>query len=98
MVVSGDVGETAAGIERALAEVAAAGVPVLAVVGNRECGGDFKKGMARARKSAGTITFETGIRAGVRRNEAADASNDAGTSSTVSNGAADGSTCCAAAV
>lgn len=51
VVVSGDTGETAAGIARALSEVAAAGVPVLAVSGNRECGGDFKKGMARAQKS-----------------------------------------------
>lgn len=51
VVLSGDIGETAAGIQRALAEVAAAGVPVLAVSGNRECGGDFKKGMARAQKA-----------------------------------------------
>ncbi|HZN91911.1 MAG TPA: hypothetical protein VFB81_04380 [Myxococcales bacterium] len=51
VVVSGDIGEVAAGIERALSELAASGVPVLAVAGNRECGGDFKKGMTRAQKT-----------------------------------------------
>src|SRR5947207_3018452 len=51
VVVSGDTGEVAAGIERALSAVAESGVPVLAVAGNRECGGDFKKGMARAQKT-----------------------------------------------
>jgi len=51
IVVSGDTGEVASGIERALAAVAESGVPVLAVAGNRECGGDFKKGVARAQKA-----------------------------------------------
>ena len=51
VVVSGDTGEVASGIERALSAVAESGVPVLAVAGNRECGGDFKKGIARAQKS-----------------------------------------------
>jgi len=55
VVVSGDIGEVAAGIERALTEVAAAGVPVLAVAGNRECGGDFKKGMARAQQTRSNL-------------------------------------------
>jgi Icc-related predicted phosphoesterase len=51
VLVSGDIGEVAAGIQRALEVVAESGVPVLAVAGNRECGLDFKKGMARAQKS-----------------------------------------------
>src|SRR4051812_35717796 len=45
VVASGDIGEVAASIERALSAVADSGVPVLAVAGNRECGGDFKKGI-----------------------------------------------------
>jgi Icc-related predicted phosphoesterase len=63
VVVSGDTGEVAGGIERALVSVAESGVPVLAVSGNRECGGDFKKGMARAQKAHPNLVNMNVVRA-----------------------------------
>jgi Icc-related predicted phosphoesterase len=63
IVVSGDVGEVAAGIERAVLAVAASGLPVLVVSGNRECRGDFKKGIARAQRKSPNIVNMNSVRA-----------------------------------
>jgi Icc-related predicted phosphoesterase len=50
IVVTGDVGEVASGIQRVLAELAAAKVPVFTVIGNRECRAEFSDGVAAAQK------------------------------------------------
>ncbi|MBL9037501.1 MAG: hypothetical protein JNG84_03195 [Archangium sp.] len=48
ILVTGDVGETAPGIARALKEFAASKLPVFAVIGNRECRADFTDGVNAA--------------------------------------------------
>ena len=48
IAVTGDLGETAASIQRSLEDIAAAGLPVLAIVGNRECRDDFDQGVKAA--------------------------------------------------
>ncbi|HYV43465.1 MAG TPA: metallophosphoesterase [Myxococcaceae bacterium] len=63
VVVSGDTGEVASGIQRALEAVADSGVPVLAVAGNRECGTDFKKGLERAQKTHANLVNMNVVRA-----------------------------------
>lgn len=50
IAVTGDLGETADSIEKVLRDVAAAGVPVLTVVGNRECRDHFDQGVKAAQK------------------------------------------------
>lgn len=50
IVVTGDVGEISGGIERAIAELARTQLPVLVVIGNRECRGDFNEGLKAAQK------------------------------------------------
>lgn len=62
IVVSGDVGEVAAGIERAVVQVAASGLPVLVVSGNRECRGDFKKGVTAAQKKHPNVVNMNAVR------------------------------------
>ena len=48
VVVTGDVGEIPDGISRVLEELALAKVPVLVIVGNRECQKEFSDGVAQA--------------------------------------------------
>lgn len=50
IAVTGDLGESAESVEKVLADVAALGVPVLGIVGNRECRDHFVNGMAAAQK------------------------------------------------
>lgn len=55
IVVTGDVGETAPGISRALTAIAEAKLPVLVVAGNRECRADYTNGVLEAQKQANNI-------------------------------------------
>jgi Icc-related predicted phosphoesterase len=48
VVFSGDLGEDAAAVQAVVEDVAALGVPVLAVIGNRECAKDFNAGLKAA--------------------------------------------------
>jgi Icc-related predicted phosphoesterase len=48
IAVTGDLGESAESIQRVVEDVAAAGVPVLAIVGNRECRDHFEQGVKAA--------------------------------------------------
>jgi predicted phosphodiesterase len=50
IAVTGDLGETADSIEKVLRDVATAGVPVITVVGNRECRDHFEQGVKAAQK------------------------------------------------
>lgn len=50
IAVTGDLGESQESIEKVLRDVAAAGVPVLAVVGNRECKDHFDNAVKAAQK------------------------------------------------
>jgi hypothetical protein len=50
IAVTGDLGETADSIEKVLRDVAAAGVPVLTVIGNRECKDHYDAGVRAAQK------------------------------------------------
>lgn len=50
IAITGDLGETADSIEKVVRDVAAAGVPVLTIVGNRECKDHFAQGVAAAQK------------------------------------------------
>lgn len=63
IVVTGDVGEVADGIARVLRELATAKVPVLAVIGNRECRAEFTDGILAARKDASNVVNLSEIRA-----------------------------------
>lgn len=55
IVVTGDVGELAPGITRVMKELGASKLPVLVVVGNRECKAEFTDGVAAAQKDAPNI-------------------------------------------
>lgn len=55
IVVTGDSGETSAGITRALAVLASAKVPVLVVSGNRECREDYFDGVAAAQRRSSAV-------------------------------------------
>lgn len=48
IVVTGDVGESSASITRVLEKLATGKIPVLAVIGNRECESDFTEGVTAA--------------------------------------------------
>jgi len=48
IAVTGDLGESAESIQRVLEDAAAVGVPVLAIVGNRECAKHFDDGVKAA--------------------------------------------------
>jgi predicted phosphodiesterase len=50
IAVTGDLGETQESIEKVLRDVAAAGVPVLTVIGNRECKDHFDAAVKAAQK------------------------------------------------
>ncbi len=55
VVVTGDVGDIAAGIARVLKEVSAAKVPVMAFAGNQECRAEFTDGLAAVQKEASNV-------------------------------------------
>ena len=48
VVISGDLGESAPSVQGVAEDVAALGVPVLVVIGNRECAKDFNAGIQAA--------------------------------------------------
>ena len=62
IVVTGDVGDIAAGITRVLKELAAAKVPVLVLAGNQECRAEFTDGVATAQKDATNIINMNAVR------------------------------------
>ncbi len=55
IVVTGDIGEVADGIGRVLNVVAEAKLPVLVIIGNRECRADYSDGVAAAQKNSTNI-------------------------------------------
>jgi Icc-related predicted phosphoesterase len=55
VLVTGDVGEVAEGIARVLKVLGASRLPVLVVIGNRECRADFNDGVALAQKEFSNI-------------------------------------------
>ncbi len=55
ILVSGDVGEVAGGIAHVLKLLASSSLPVLVVVGNRECRADFAAGVAEAQKEFNNV-------------------------------------------
>jgi Icc-related predicted phosphoesterase len=62
IVLTGDVAETDEGIARVLRTVARAGVPVLTVIGNRECRTDYADGVLEAQKETSNIVNLNQIR------------------------------------
>lgn len=62
IVVTGDVAEVASGIARVLGELGASGLPVLVVVGNRECRAEFTDGVGAAQKASSGIINLTQVR------------------------------------
>lgn len=48
IVMTGDIAEVADGITRVVSHVARSGLPVFAIIGNRECAADFAEGMSAA--------------------------------------------------
>jgi Icc-related predicted phosphoesterase len=48
IVITGDLGESAESIQRVVEDAAGVGVPVLAIIGNRECAGHFTAGVKAA--------------------------------------------------
>ena len=63
IVVTGDVGEVSDGIARVLKLLASSRLPVLVVIGNRECRADFSQGVAVAQKELSNIVNLNQIRA-----------------------------------
>jgi Icc-related predicted phosphoesterase len=62
IVVTGDVGDIAAGITRVLKELAATKVPVLVFAGNQECRAEFTDGVTAAQKDATNIVNMNTVR------------------------------------
>ncbi|MBM4780518.1 MAG: hypothetical protein GQE15_22695 [Archangiaceae bacterium] len=62
VVVTGDIGDIAAGITRVLKEVSAAKVPVLAFSGNQECRAEFTDGVTAAQKEASNVVNMNAVR------------------------------------
>lgn len=62
IVVTGDVGEVPEGIARALGELANSKLPVLVVIGNRDCQPDYAKGVAQARQAHPNVVDLTQVR------------------------------------
>jgi Icc-related predicted phosphoesterase len=48
IALTGDLGESAESVQRVVEDAAATGLPVLAIVGNRECAADFDNGVKAA--------------------------------------------------
>jgi len=63
IVVTGDVGEVSEGITRVLAVLGASKLPVLVVIGNRECRGEFNDGVATAQREFSNIVNMNQVRA-----------------------------------
>ncbi len=55
IVVTGDVGEVASGISRVLGELGATKLPVLVMIGNRECRAEYTDGVLAAKTKAPNI-------------------------------------------
>lgn len=55
IAVTGDLGESAESIQRVLEDAAAVGVPVFAIVGNRECANHFDEGVKAAQAKSKNI-------------------------------------------
>ena len=55
IAVTGDLGESAESIQRVLEDAAAVGVPVFAIVGNRECAAHFDDGVKAAQAKSKNI-------------------------------------------
>lgn len=62
IVVTGDVGDIAAGITRVLKELASAKVPVLVLAGNQECRAEFTDGVTTAQKDATNVVNMNAVR------------------------------------
>lgn len=58
----GDTSETQEGVAKVLKAVAAGGLPVFAIVGNRECKSHWRAGMAQAQKEAKNLFDFTQVR------------------------------------
>jgi Icc-related predicted phosphoesterase len=63
IVVTGDSGEPAAGIARALSVLAESKLPVLVVIGNRECRADYTDGVNAAKKNFPNVVNLNEVRA-----------------------------------
>ncbi|MFT3837059.1 MAG: metallophosphoesterase [Myxococcaceae bacterium] len=63
IVVTGDSGEPAAGIARALSVLAESKLPVLVVIGNRECRAEYTDGVNAARKNYPNVINLNEVRA-----------------------------------
>jgi Icc-related predicted phosphoesterase len=63
IIVTGDIGEKASSIARALNVLADSKLPVLAVIGNRECRAEFTDGVSASRKDHSNVINLNEIRA-----------------------------------
>ncbi len=63
IIVTGDVGEKAPSVTRVLEALAAAKLPVLVVIGNRECRAEFTDGVNAAKKTSTAIVNLNEVRA-----------------------------------
>jgi Icc-related predicted phosphoesterase len=63
IVVTGDVGEVSEGITRVLAVLGGSKLPVLVVIGNRECRAEFNVGVAAAQREFSNIVNMNQVRA-----------------------------------
>lgn len=63
IIVTGDVGEVADGIARVLGELAQSKLPVMVVIGNRDCQPEFANGVAKAQKQFPNIINLDRVRA-----------------------------------
>lgn len=63
IIVTGDVGEVAPGIQRVLEELGASKLPVFVTIGNLECRGDYLKGVESAQAKFPNIVNLTQVRA-----------------------------------
>lgn len=55
IVVTGDLGEVESGIQHVVEVLAQSGLPILAVIGNRECGGDFQHALEAASRELSNV-------------------------------------------
>jgi Icc-related predicted phosphoesterase len=62
VVVTGDIGDIAAGIARVLKELAGTKVPVMAYAGNQECRAEFTDGLAAVQKEASNVINMNSVR------------------------------------
>jgi hypothetical protein len=63
ILIPGDSGETASAIARVLKVLAESKLPILVVIGNRECLADFKEGVALAQREFSNIINLNQVRA-----------------------------------